>query len=602
MSILAAPSGGALQPWPATVDYTEFYGAATIPEALARSATTDRGIFLLGPDLAEYRLTYAELDSRARQVAHALAERGVAPGDRVCLLSSTDLPMVLALFGTWYAGAVPVILPLPGRRQDLDRYAADVRGRLATVDARLLLVTDPFADVLAAAVAEGGAGTPDGDGRPTAVAAPVVLPLGTVCAEGPTYPGPPPGDPAALALLQFTSGTTGPSKAVAITHRHILGNMAAIWSSYGVGPDDRGMLWLPLNHDMGVIGLVAMVARGADLVLMAPETFLASPMSWLRAMSRYRVAITTAPNFAYALAGRLLRRATYELDLSSLRWAINGAEPIDPASLDAFTSAGARYGLRPHVPCPMYGMAEATLAITMRPPDSPLAVQWVDGDELTRHGRATPVEPDAPNARCLVACGYPLPGTDIAIRDEQGADQPPGVVGEIHVRGAGVMQGYWRNPAATAEAIVDGWLRTGDLGYVSPDGLVICGRRKDMIILNGRNLYPEEFEVEAERLPGVRVGNTVAFMLPGTEHMILVAETNKGAEHAPTLAGELLAHLRRNLPVPPTQIVVCPPTTIPKTTSGKRQRGLCRELYLTGRLRVLATAGRPAGTPTDRQG
>ncbi|SCE99484.1 fatty-acyl-CoA synthase [Micromonospora viridifaciens] len=591
MSTLAEQSTGALRPWPTTVDYTAFYGVATVPEALARSATTGRGIFLLDADLEEYRLTYAELDARARQVAHALRGHGVAPGDRVCLLSSTDLPMVLALFGTWYAGAVPVILPLPGRRQDLDRYAADVRGRLATVDGRLLLVTDPFAEMIATALA--AATTPEDT-------APVVLPLGAVTAAGPAYTGPPPGDPAALALLQFTSGTTGPSKAVAITHRHILGNMAAIWSSYGVGPDDPGMLWLPLNHDMGVIGLVAVLARGADLVLMAPEHFLSSPMSWLRAMSRYRVAITTAPNFAYALAGRLLRRSTYELDLSHLRWAINGAEPIDPASLDAFTSAGERYGLSPNVACPMYGMAEATLAITMRPPNSPLAVQWVDGDDLTRHGRATPVQPTAPNARRLVACGYPLPGTDIAVRDEHGADLPAGAVGEIHVRGAGVMQGYWRDPAATAEAIVDGWLRTGDLGYVSPDGLVICGRRKDMIILNGRNLYPEEFEVEAERQPGVRVGNTIAFMLPGTEHMVLVAETNKGADHAPTLAADLLTHLRRNLPVPPTEVVVCPPTTIPKTTSGKRQRGLCRELYLSGRLRVLASAGRPAATASGR--
>jgi fatty-acyl-CoA synthase len=591
MDTLASPSAGVLRPWPSIVDYQEFYGAATIPEAVDRSATTGRGIWLLGDGLTERRLGYAELADRARQVAHRLAAHGVTPGDRVALLSSTDLPMVLALFGVWFAGAVPVILPLPGRRQDMDRYAADVRGRLATVGARLLCVTDSFADTLTAALA---APAPDGT---DAGEAPTVLPLGAATAEGPAYPGPPPGDPDALALLQFTSGTTGPSKAVMITHRQILGNMAGIWSSYGVGPEHPGMVWLPLNHDMGVIGTVALVVRGADLVLMAPEQFLASPMSWLRAISRYRVAITTAPNFAYALAGRLLRRASYDLDLSSLRWALNGAEPIDPASLETFTSAGEPYGLRRTVPCPVYGMAEATLCITMRPPDAPLAVHWVDNVDLAVHNRATPVAPGTPNARRLVACGHPVPGTEVAIRDEHGGDLPAGAVGEIHVRGPGVMRGYWGNPAATAETVVDGWLRTGDLGYASADGLVICGRRKDMIILNGRNLYPEEFEVEAESLPGVRAGNTIAFVLPGTEHMILVAETNKGADHAPALAADLLAHLRRNLPVPPTQVLVCPPTTIPKTTSGKRQRGLCRELYLTGRLRVYATAGRPPQTP-----
>ncbi|HEY0697609.1 MAG TPA: AMP-binding protein, partial [Micromonospora sp.] len=560
----------------------EFDGARTIPEVLARSAGTGRGIFLLGDDLAEYRLTYAELDARARQVAHTLHQQGVTPGDRVCLLSTTDLPMVLALFGTWYAGAVPVIMPLPGRKHDLDRYAADIRTRLATVGARLLCVTDQMAGGLAAALTD-----PD-----DATAVPV-LPLSAVTVEGPAYGGPPPGDPEALALLQFTSGTTGPSKAVMITHRHILSNMAGIWSTYGVGPEHPGLVWLPLNHDMGIIGVVAVTAIGADLVLMAPETFLTSPMSWLRAVSKYRVAITTAPNFAYALAGRLLNRSTYDLDLSSLRWAINGAEPIDPTSLEAFTTAGARYGLPGLVPCPMYGMAEATLAITMRPPQAPLAVQWVDSDELTVAGRAVPVEPGTPNARRLVACGHPVPDTEIAIRDDDGRDLPAGEVGEIHVRGPGVMLGYWDNPQATAEVLTDGWLRTGDLGYASPDGLVICGRRKDMIILNGRNLYPEEFEAEAESVPGVRAGNSIAFMLPGTEQMVVVVETNKGADHAPTLATELLAQMRRNLPVPPTQVVVCKPATIPKTTSGKRQRRRCRELYLTGGLRVLATAGRP---------
>lgn len=239
-------------------------------------------------------------------------------------------------------------------------------------------------------------------------------------------------------------------------------------------------------------------------------------------------------------------------------------------------------------------MAEATLAVTLRPPNTPVAVHWVDGDELTRDGRATLVESGAPNARKLVACGYPVPGTEIVIRGEDGTPLPEFTVGEIEIDGPGVMAGYWENKEATDLVIVDGRLRTGDLGYLSPDGLVICGRRKDMIILNGRNLYPEEFETEAERVHGVRSGNTIAFALPGTEHMVLVAETNRGAERAGEVAANLLAELRRTMAVPPTEIVVCPPSTIPKTSSGKRQRGLCRELYLSGKLPVLATAGKPA--------
>jgi fatty-acyl-CoA synthase len=314
-------------------------------------------------------------------------------------------------------------------------------------------------------------------------------------------------------------------------------------------------------------------------------------MSWLVAMSRYGVSITTAPNFAYALAGRLLRRYTGALDLSSLKWAINGAEPIDVAALETFTAAGERFGLGPSVPCPMYGLAEATLAVTMRPPGTTLAAQWVDGEELTVAGRAVPVEPGLAFGRRLVACGFPVPDTAVVIRGDDGAALPAGTVGEIYVRGPGVMRGYWEDPAATAETVVDGWLRTGDLGYTSVDGLVICGRRKDMIILNGRNLYPEEFESQAESVPGVRAGNTIAFALPGTEQMVLVAETNKGRDHAPALAAAVISHLRRNLPAPPTEVVVCPATTIPKTSSGKRQRGLCRQMYLAGRLPALASAG-----------
>ncbi|MGA8113516.1 MAG: AMP-binding protein [Actinocatenispora sp.] len=574
------------KPWPVTVDYADYYGAATIPGVIAHIVSTGRGIFLLDNEMAERRITYGELDTRARQVAHQLRQRGVRPGDRVCLLSTTDEPLLMALFGTWYAGAAVVVLPLPGRRQPIERYAADMRRRIEAAGATLVCVTDSFAEEFGAAFTAAGGDTEDG---------PVVVSLGEVTAEGgPVLDEPLPDDPDALALLQFTSGTTGPSRAATITHRHLLGNTCGIWTSYGVDPTDPGMIWLPLHHDMGIIGMIAVISRGSDCVLLAPEHFLNSPLCWLVAASRYRVAITTAPNFAYALAGRLLRRSSYELDLSSLRWALNGAEPIDAASLEAFVEAGARYGLNPNSPCPVYGMAEATLAVTLRPPNTPVAVHWVDGDELTRDGRATLVESGAPNARKLVACGYPVPGTEIVIRGEDGTPLPEFTVGEIEIDGPGVMAGYWENKEATDLVIVDGRLRTGDLGYLSPDGLVICGRRKDMIILNGRNLYPEEFETEAERVHGVRSGNTIAFALPGTEHMVLVAETNRGAERAGEVAANLLAELRRTMAVPPTEIVVCPPSTIPKTSSGKRQRGLCRELYLSGKLPVLATAGKPA--------
>ncbi len=569
------------------VDPVAFYGAATIPEVLSGfAAPTGHGLVLVDADLAEQRMSYQELDAAARRSAYALRRRGVQPGDRVCLLSSTDLPLLQVLFGTWYAGAVPVILPLPRRRRDLDFYVTDVRRRVEVTGARVLAVTDAFTELFTALARD----VPEGL---------VVAPMGELAAEERVLAEPLPDDPDAVALLQFTSGTTSASRAVVLTHRHLLTNMAGLLSTYDIGPGEVGMTWLPFNHDMGIIGWLGVMLHGCRTVLEAPEHFLTNPMSWLAAVSRYRASLIAAPNFAYALAGRLLRTTSRALDLSCVKWAINGAEPIDVEGLSLFTSAGERFGLDPNSPCPMYGLAEATLGVTLRPAATPLALQWVDRDELERGKRAVPVAPGSDGARRLVACGYPFPGTQIAIRDENGADLPTGHVGEIHIFGPGVMRGYWNDPEGTAEVIRDGWLRTGDLGYLSPDGLVICGRRKDMIIINGRNLFPEDYETEAERVPGIRPGNVIAFVLPGTERMVVVAEGRARDGDASPLAERVLEHLRQTLPTAPQEVVICPPSTIPKTTSGKRQRGRCRDLYLDGQLPVLGTASRRHHTGGD---
>ncbi|MFH8621027.1 AMP-binding protein [Streptomyces vietnamensis] len=587
---VATSPSSALFSVPEAVEPADFYGASTVPEALARSARTDKGIILVDGALAETRLSYRELDASARSIAAALHATGVAPGDRVCLLSGTDESLLRTLFGVWYAGAVPVMLPLPRRRGDLEEFLDDIGRRVAAVDARLLAVTDAYVDVFA----------------PLAGPRCRVAPLGALADLGRAPSAPqvePPSDPSAVALLQFTSGTTQSSRAVVLTHHNVLSNMAAVWHSYGIGPEETGMTWLPLNHDMGIIGLLGCVARGNDVVVQSPEHFISSPMSWLTAISRYRVSLTVAPNFAYALAGRLLRGVERKLDLSCLKWAVNGAEPIDVESLESFTAAAARYGMRPTVPCPVFGLAEATLCVTLRPSDAPLAVRWVDREALETEGRAVTVPEGAPGGRRLVACGAPIPGTRVSIRDEDGTELPHGRVGAIHVQGPCVMSGYWNDPAATAAVMQDGWLDTGDLGFVGDEGLVICGRRKDMIILGGRNIYPEDFETEAERVEGVRHGNTIAFLDPAAERMVLVVEGRVSAADAPDLAARLIERLRKRLPVPPHEVVVCPASTLPKTTSGKRRRGRCREMYLDGSLPVLARAMRSStgvATSTER--
>jgi fatty-acyl-CoA synthase len=403
-------------------------------------------------------------------------------------------------------------------------------------------------------------------------------------------------DPSHLAFLQFTSGTTASSRAVALTHRHLLANMQAAGEMAGMDPStDVFVSWLPLFHDMGLIGmLLGSVIFGADLVLIPTEEFLGRPGVWVDAMSTYRGTITASPNFGYGLAARDLSAKPRELDLSSWRIAANGAEPIDVQTCERFCAAAEAHGFDRNAMAPMFGLAEATLAVSLARTDEPVLVEWVDRDALETEERVVSAEPGTVGARALVACGQPIPGHDIAITDRDGVPLPSGRVGEICFRGPSVMQGYWRDPEATREAIRDGWLHTGDLGFIGEHGLVVCGRKKDMIILGGRNLYPEDYEFFTEQVPGVRRGNVIAFALHDIERMVVVAETTALGEEAERIARAALEQLRRSLPRGPEEVVLVSPGTLPKTSSGKRQRGACRERYRAGELEPLAVAKRSA--------
>ncbi|MFE6156208.1 AMP-binding protein [Streptomyces sp. NPDC057889] len=567
------------------VDPVEFFGSATVPATLTKAAQTDKGIFLIDGSLNERRLTYRDLHETAQRVAAGLADQGIKPGDRVCLLSGTDEALLRALFGVWYAGAIPVMLPLPRHRTDPKDYVDDIRRRVEAVSARMLGVTDAYVSLFAELKS----------------ADCTVAPMSSIAAGGPDAVAPFPQVPEATALLQFTSGTTKSSRAVMLSHHNVLSNMAAVWHGYGVSREDVGMTWLPLNHDMGMIGLLGCVAYGNDVVVQSPEEFVSSPLSWLAAVSRYRVSLIGAPNFAYALAGRLLRSTTRSLDLSCLKWAVNGAEPIDVESLTAFAEAAGRYGMQSTVPAPVYGLAEATLCVTMLPPNSALPVCWVDREVLEAQGRALTVPAESPGSRRLVACGHPIPGTQLVIRADDGTPLPDGHAGEICIKGQCVTSGYWNDPESTESILRDGWLHTGDLGYMSEEGLVVCGRLKDMLILNGRNIYPEDFETEAESVAGIRMGNTAAFQIHSDERMVLVAEGRVAASQAQDLAERLMDHLRQRLPTAPHEVLICPASTVPKTTSGKRQRARCREMYLAGKLQVLGRAVRgPSAAATRR--
>ncbi len=550
---------------------------ATIPEALQRAATTDRGITIVDRDLAEHRMSYTDLSAAAHRVAGALRDQGIVAGDRVCVLGPTTAQLLVVLFGAWAAGAVPVVLSLPRRISELDDFVADVVGRCEKAEAKLLLVSNLLLE----------------QAPPINTSAHIVSLEEMASADSPAVETPNTTS-TDLAYLQFTSGTTARSRAVALNHRNLIANLESAGEMVGIDSDrDVFISWLPLFHDMGLIGmLIGSLINAADLVLIPTEEFLGRPGVWIDAMSRYRGTITASPNFGYGLAARDLSAKPRALDLSSWRIAANGAEAIDIETCEKFCKAASDYGFRRNAMAPMFGLAEGTLAVTLSRTDEPVHVEWVDREALDTSGEVRVLEPGTENSRALVACGYALPGHEVAIKDENGDDLASGRVGEICFRGPSVMEGYWHNDAATAEVLKNGWLHTGDLGYWSDHGLVVCGRKKDMIILGGRNLYPEDYELHTERVPGVRRGNVIAFSIPERERMVVVAETTAVAGEAEGVARLALEELRRMLPRGPEEVVLVAPGTLPKTSSGKRQRGACREQYASGVLEPVAVARR----------
>jgi fatty-acyl-CoA synthase len=565
-----------------TTDSIAVPATDSIGGILGRAALGDQGVVLVDRDLDARQLPYRELAERADRAAAALRAARVRPGDRVCLLSPTSAELLTALFGVWLAGAVPVVLALPRPRSDLNEYVRECERRAQQAGARMILVADellPFVPQEGLSVALRPISL---SGRP---------------AGGPTLRPrtrriePPPTGADDLAFLQFTSGSTGRSRAVALSHGQMLSNNAAIHAALDMG--DCFVSWLPLFHDMGLNILLLAVARGMRMVLMPTEEFLSRPGCWLEAVSRYRGTITVAPNFAYGLATRDLRaNPDRPLDLSSLRVAGNGAEPVDADTVAEFAAQAARHGLAPEAICPMYGLAEATLAVSTSRVGEPMRELWTARDQLGPGATVRALAPGDAGGRRLVSCGRPIPGVEVQIRLGK-HEAGPGQVGEICVRSPANMLGYWQEPEATSDILSDGWLRTGDLGFLDDGEVFVCGRIKDMIIVGGRNLYPEEYEQETTRVPGIRRGNAIAFGLDHEERMVVVAETTVSAEEdAGQVARATMRQLRHSLPEAPEEIVLVAKGTLPKTSSGKLQRRLCRQRYSEGNLPALAVVNR----------
>ncbi len=539
--------------------------------ARLESAADRRGaITFVSPDGADgyraERVEWARLHAEARAAAGALQARGIGPGNHVAILGPTTRPLVTAVQATWLTGATLVMLPLPMRLGSIEEFVAATRGRILGADADVVVVDPDLAEFL--------------DPRP---GDPPVALLGDLLGASESRYDRPADDPSSLAVIQFTSGSTAAPKGVMLRQEAVLANLDAAVAAAGLDVDhDVFVSWLPLYHDMGLIGLLTLpMISGTELVLAAPQDFLAAPSRWMQWMSDFGGTVTAGPNFSYALAARALGRFR-DLDLSRWRVALNGAETVDPSTVEAFCAAGAVHGLDPRSAFCAFGMAEVTIAATFPEPFKGMSIDAVDRRVLETDRYAAPSDPTSDGTRRLARLGRPISGLEIRIVDPTTAvPMSEREVGELEIRGTSLTCGYYNRPDADAESFRDGWLRTGDLGYLADGELVVCGRIKDVIIVGGRNVFPEDVERAAAAVDGVRAGNVIAFGTEGRrgrEALVVVAETR--VDEPGTLREEVSTRVCDVVGVPPEDVVLVRPGTIPKTSSGKLQRSLCRTRYL----------------------
>ena len=395
--------------------------------------------------------------------------------------------------------------------------------------------------------------------------------------------------PAEVAFLQYTSGSTGNPKGVVLTHANLLANLRAMERASGVTAADTFVSWLPLYHDMGLIGAcMGSLLVGFRLVLMSPLAFLARPAFWLWTIHRHRATVSAAPNFAYELcANKLDDRDLAGLDLSCWRLAYNGAEPVSPDTIEHFATRFARYGFKRTAMTPVYGLAESAVGLAFPPTGRGPLVDRVDRDTLARLGVARTAAASEPKALSLVSSGLPLPGHQIRITDASGRELPERAQGHVQFCGPSATAGYYRNPEATSRLFDGPWLNSGDMGYIAAGELYLTGREKDIIIRAGHNLFPQELEEAVSRLRGVRKGGVAVFAATdarsGTERLVVLAETreDKAAERSRILTeiNNLVVDL---MGMPADDIVLAPPRTVLKTSSGKLRRAACREMYERG--------------------
>jgi acyl carrier protein len=549
---------------------------ATLLWHVARHPDRTHILFYREPEQTE-PMTYRQLYEAAKKAAGGLRDCGIGPGEAVAIMLPTCLEFFAAFYGALFAGAVPVPLYPPTRRSQLEDHLRRQAGILASCQAPIL-VTMPEARPLTRMI------------RPLAprlrrILTPAELAAGATTAA---VARPRASD---TALLQYTSGSTGNPKGVVLTHANLLANIRAWSQRVRIRPDDVCVSWLPLYHDMGLIGAwLGSLYDACLLVLMSPLAFLSRPEQWLWTIHRHRGTLTAAPNFAFELLLRRHDEATLAgLDLRSWRMCANGAEPVSPDTVTRFAERFGPHGFRAEAMTPVYGLAECAVGLTVSLPGVAPRIDRIEREPFLRDGLARPAGADAPEPLRFVGCGTPLAGHEVRIVDAHGNVLPDRRAGRIEFRGPSATSGYFRNPEETARLFRDGWLDSGDLGYLADGEVYPTGRVKDMITRGGHNLYPNELEEAIGALPGIRKGCVAIFgsrdPRAATERLVVVAET-RSTDDAVRFA---LEHRINELAVtllgtPADEVVLAPPHSVLKTSSGKIRRSATREAYEAGSL------------------
>ncbi len=566
----------ALQPTPnrCTLE-RRFSDFATFGEALDYAAKGSRGLNFHDPrgNLARV-YPYAELREDALGMARRLVTRGIRPGDRIALIAETGVDFAALFCGAIYAGAWPVPLPLPTSFGGRDNYIDQLSVQLASSDPAMLLYPAEIADMAGAAAARQGCQGITYEDFRAGEAADCALPEQR---------------PDDICYLQYSSGSTRFPHGVAVTHEALLNNLAGHSIGMQVGPDDRCVSWLPWYHDMGLVGcLLSPIANQVSTDYLKTEDFARRPLAWLDLISRNQgTTLSYSPTFGYDICARRISSQSHvaeRFDLSRWRIAGNGADMIRPDVMQGFVNAFAEAGFKASAFLPSYGLAEATLAVTIMPPGEGIRVELVEEERLS----GTPRDLSRPaRYRAIVNCGKAVKDMAIEIRGENGQARPDHHIGKVWCQGPSVMHSYFRDPEATDECLVDGWLDTGDMGYMADGYLFIVGRAKDMIIINGKNHWPQDIEWAVEQLPGFNHGDIAAFAV----------ETENGEE-----APAVLVHCRvsdpdkrvalrnqirdkvRSITGMNCVVELVPPRTLPRTSSGKLSRAKAKKLYLSGEI------------------